>query len=1696
MIKIPVKTRDFLFILDHIKHILMTGFCVRRRKSYYKAGFLSVFILSISLTTISQPVITSFSPTSGPVGTAVTISGSNFSSTPANNIVYFGAVKASVTAAAATSLTVTVPAGATHEPITVTVNNLTAYSSRPFTVTFSGGALSSASFTIELLLDNVTGIETNDLASGDFDGDGKNDIAVIDQINGFMAVYKNNSTVATTAFAPRINFIAGAQPRAIASGDFDGDGKLDIVVANTNDNTVSVYRNTSTTGVISFAVKVDFATDVQPLDVAVADFDGDGKPDIAIADGSLLPSNVSILRNTGTGTIAFAPRTDIAILLAVSNLAVGDLNGDNKPDIGALSIAGNLMIVLTNNSTPGTISFPTITNYATGTAPGGLMIGDIDGDNKHDIAYANFFDQSLFVYRNTSSGSTITLGTPQNISLPGADRVALADADGDGRPEIIVQTFSPSGFSVLKNNSNPGAITLGSAIAYQATCSDGVLIGDWNNDGKCDVALGCGIFRVGIWKNKTTEPQITSFSPASAGPGATVTITGVNLTGVTAVTFGGTAASSFTVVNSTTITAVVGPGASGAVTVTAPHGTGTKDGFTFVPLPTITSFTPTTGITGSTITITGTNFTTATAVSFGGVAAASFTVVNSTTITAVVGAGTSGNVAVTTIGGTASLPGFTYIPTPDVISFTPTTGTIGTTVTISGSNFTGVTDVRFGGIPPASFTVANNTTITATVLGGSSGHVRVTGPGGSDSLDGFVFVSPPAPVITSFSPLSGTTGTVVTITGNNFHTTAAQNFVYFGSVRATVSAASATSLTVTVPPGAISQPLSVTTNFLTAYSSRSFIVTFPGGGDISNGSFEGPLSFTTNNGPIDICVNDFDGDGKNDLAVANSGSFNLSVLRNTTSGGAISFAPKVDYFAGLGQWNIVSAEIDGDGKQDIVIINNSLRTVSVLKNLSVPGTIDFAAGANYSLTIEPTGLITTDLNSDGKPDIVICSNAGVSVVRNTSVVNNISYAPRIDFTGGLGNNAIASSDVDGDEKPDIVFVSGLKDSVYVMRNTSSGTAITFEPMVRFATRIDNPFLFGPTDVIIKDLDNDGKPEIAIANTSASTSISVLRNLSTPGFISFAARTDFMTGTIQPFQMTAEDLDGDGKLDIPFSHESPPRTVSVIRNTGSVGNVSFAGHVNFTDNTNGQLAGMCAADLDADGRSEIITTCGNGSPFNLVYVYRNKTNGPHITSFTPTNGISGTVVTITGSNFTGATAVSFGGVAASSFTVVNATTITAIVATGASGSVSVTTPSGTTSAPGFLYGLLPAITSFSPTSGATGTLVTITGTNLTGATAVSFGGVFTGTFTVVNSTTITASVWIGATGSVAVTTPGGTASLPGFTYIPPAPVINSFAPLTGSTGTVVTISGTNFTGATAVSFGGTPAASFIVNGPSLISATVGSGSTGLVSVTTPGGTGTRAGFTYTLPSPTITSFTPLSAATGTTVTITGTNFTGATTVSFGGTAAQSFTVVNATTITAVVGTGASGNVSVTTPGGTATSNGFTFVAPPTITSFTPVTAPTGATITITGTNFTGATIVTFGGIPAQSFIVNSATSISAVVGAGASGNVSVTTPGGTGTLSGFTYTTVTSTGGSGSVNSPELTVSPNPASGDIFLKHPTSPAFHATIQIFDALGRPVIESTPVRNASLTQLNVSRLNSGVYFIRWTAGNRILTRIFMKQ
>ncbi|WP_269854726.1 IPT/TIG domain-containing protein [Streptomyces sp. RPT161] len=482
---------------------------------------------------------------------------------------------------------------------------------------------------------------------------------------------------------------------------------------------------------------------------------------------------------------------------------------------------------------------------------------------------------------------------------------------------------------------------------------------------------------------------------------------------------------------------------------------------------------------------------------------------------------------------------------------------------------------------------------------------------------------------------------------------------------------------------------------------------------------------------------------------------------------------------------------------------------------------------------------------------------------------------------------------------------------------------------------------------------------------------------------------------------------------PTSGPSAGGTSATVSGTGFTGAtmVRFGATAapSFTVNSDTQVTATTPA---GTGTVQVtVTTPGGTSSQFVTYTYA-ATSGPTLTSIDPASGPAsgGTTVTLTGTGLSGTGAVRFGSTAATSFTVNSDTQVTAVAPVG-SGTVqvTVTAPGGTSNGLAYTYvtAPVPVLSSIAPASGPAsgGTTVTLTGTGLTRVTAVRFGSTAATSFTVVSDTHISAVAPAGSgTVQVTVITPGGTSNGLPYGYVM-NPVVSGVSPDQGplSGGNTVTLTGTNLAGATAVTFGATPAASFAVVSATRVTATAPPGVAGPVSVTvtTAGGTSALGTAYFYVNAPALTGVTPASGplSGGDTVTLTGAHLIEATAVHFGNTAASDFTPVSDTQLTALAPPGAAGpvQITVTTAGGTSNPVSYTYLAAPTLIALSPNQGPLsgGNAVSLTGTSLTATTAVLFGSV-AAAFTVISDSQLTAVAPPGGTGpvNVSVTTPGGT------------------------------------------------------------------------------------------------------
>ena len=467
----------------------------------YQFSFLFFFII---INSFSQPVITSFSPSSGPIGTLVTITGNNFSTSPSSNTVYFGAVKATVISASTNTLTVTVPIGSTFKPITVTKSGQTAISSKPYIVTFG-----SINFINQYLFDSAkaftTGNGPKDIAIGDLDGDGLADIATANNSANTITIFKNTSTRRNVTFGTPIEYTLLSNPQSILMhdidgdgnldllttssykfsvyrnttvngniafekndyyipgglnpidlicGDMDGDGKPDIAVMNYSDFSISIFRNEGFIGAISFSANGKLSTgNLYPFSLAIGDLDGDNKPDIAVSDYTSIYDSISIFRNTSTvGNVSFAPKIDFSKARGALGIAIGDLDGDGKNDIAAACYVSGRVSIFKNTSVIGSLSFKKKLDFTTGTYPESITITDLNGDNKPDLCTGNYSGHSISVLRNSCFSDSISFAPKVDYKAGTNPRSMVAgDIDGDGKPDIVTTNINSNNFTVFRN---------------------------------------------------------------------------------------------------------------------------------------------------------------------------------------------------------------------------------------------------------------------------------------------------------------------------------------------------------------------------------------------------------------------------------------------------------------------------------------------------------------------------------------------------------------------------------------------------------------------------------------------------------------------------------------------------------------------------------------------------------------------------------------------------------------------------------------------------------------------------------------------------------------------------------------------------------------------------------------------------------------------------------------------------------------------------------------------------------------------------------------------------------------------------------------------------------------------------------------------------------------------------------------------
>jgi hypothetical protein len=337
------------------------------------------------------------------------------------------------------------------------------------------------------------------LALGDFNGDGKPDIAIAGGLSGSgeLSILINNGD---GTFKSPVNYNIAGNVQALAAADLNGDGKLDLIVPS-GASAAAIYVLLGN-GDGSFANPIECESNLLSIystSIAVADFNGDGKLDLALTNSD---SNViAIVLGNGDGTFQNPPLIYSGGLLpgGVVNL---DMNGDGKPDLAIAGGYGTLYPSLTVVINRGDGSFPNPIPYSVLQYPYSAVIGDFNGDGNVDIATTSYTqtggvsvllgkgDGSFQPHLDSPTGQSLS-AQPATGQFPTA--IVAGDFNGDGKLDLVVtdyqQTAPGQNYQLLSTLIGNGDGTFQANIAQTVAGVVGSLaVGDFNGDGKLDIA--------------------------------------------------------------------------------------------------------------------------------------------------------------------------------------------------------------------------------------------------------------------------------------------------------------------------------------------------------------------------------------------------------------------------------------------------------------------------------------------------------------------------------------------------------------------------------------------------------------------------------------------------------------------------------------------------------------------------------------------------------------------------------------------------------------------------------------------------------------------------------------------------------------------------------------------------------------------------------------------------------------------------------------------------------------------------------------------------------------------------------------------------------------------------------------------------------------------------------------------------------
>jgi hypothetical protein len=362
----------------------------------------------------------------------------------------------------------------------------------------------------------VVGSNPQSIAVGDFNRDGIADLAVANNGSNSVTILSGNGD-GTFTQAKNSPVTVGGNPSSVTVGDFNGDGIADLAVANTYTGTVTILMGGGD-GTFTPALNSPVSVGNEPFSIAVSDLNRDGIPDLAVANwGS---NTVTILLGNGDGTFTPAANSPVSAGIYPDSIAVGDFNRDSIPDLAVVNDNASLMTILLGNG-DGTFYAAPSSPVTVGYNSTSVAMGDFNGDGKPDLAVSSFIDSAMTILLGNGDG-TFTPATKSPFSAGyNPQSVAVGDFNRDGIADLAVANAGVNPVIILLGNGDGTFTPAANIPVSSANTHQSVAVGDFNADGISDfvVANNDGSNTANVQLSKTTQT-------------ASATVTGISLAGV------------------------------------------------------------------------------------------------------------------------------------------------------------------------------------------------------------------------------------------------------------------------------------------------------------------------------------------------------------------------------------------------------------------------------------------------------------------------------------------------------------------------------------------------------------------------------------------------------------------------------------------------------------------------------------------------------------------------------------------------------------------------------------------------------------------------------------------------------------------------------------------------------------------------------------------------------------------------------------------------------------------------------------------------------------------------------------------------------------------------------------------------------------------------------------------------------------